>query len=135
MTPWTVAHQAPLSVGFSRQEHWSGLLCPSPGDLPNPGMEAGSPALQADSLPSESPGKPYIITTNNFNCTQHVPTLQFNLHYAKITYKFVSFLHRRMGEQKAQLTLSYPRTKTVPASIYLESSKSQLHYTEHTTKE
>ena len=54
---WTVAHQAPLSLGFSRQEYWSGLPFPSPGDLPNPGIEPGSPALQADSLPSEPPGK------------------------------------------------------------------------------
>ena len=58
--PWTVAHQAPLFMKFSRQEHWSGLPCPSPGDLTNSGMEAGSPALQADSLPSESPGKPKL---------------------------------------------------------------------------
>ena len=49
-TPWTVAHQAPLSVGFSRQEYWSGLPFPSPGDLPNPGIEPRSPALQADAL-------------------------------------------------------------------------------------
>ena len=48
---WTVAHQAPLSMGFSRQEYWGGLPCPPPGDLPNPGIEPGSPALQADSLP------------------------------------------------------------------------------------
>ena len=52
-TPWTVACQAPLSKGFSRQEYWSGLPFPSPGDLPNPGTEPGSPALQADSLPTE----------------------------------------------------------------------------------
>jgi len=45
-------------MGFSRQEHWSGLLCPSPKDLPNPGIEPKSPTLQADSLPSEPPGKP-----------------------------------------------------------------------------
>ena len=54
-TPWTVARQAPLSIGFSRQEYWSGLPCPP---LPNPGIQPRSPALQADSLPSESPGKP-----------------------------------------------------------------------------
>ena len=52
-TPWTVAHQAPLSMGYSRQEYWSGLPFPSPGDLPNPGIEPKSPALQADSLPTE----------------------------------------------------------------------------------
>ena len=51
--PWTVAHQAPLFMEFSRQEHWSGLSFCSPGDLPSPGYEPASPALQADSLPSE----------------------------------------------------------------------------------
>ena len=55
VTPWTVAHQAPLSMGFSRQEYWSGLTFSSPGDLPDLGIEPGSPALQEDSLPSEPP--------------------------------------------------------------------------------
>ena len=59
-TPWTVASQAPLSMGFSRQEFWSGLPFPSPGDLPNPGIEPQSPALQADALSSEPPGKPHL---------------------------------------------------------------------------
>ena len=54
--PCTIAHQAPLSMEFSRQESWSGLPFPSPGDLPDPEIETGSPALQADSLPP--PGKP-----------------------------------------------------------------------------
>ena len=57
LTPWTVAYQAPPSMGFSRQECWSGLPFPSPGDLPDPGIEPGSPALQADALQSEPPGK------------------------------------------------------------------------------
>ena len=57
MTPWTVAYQAPLSMRISRQEYWSGLPCPPPGDLPDPQIEPRSPALQADSLPSEPPGK------------------------------------------------------------------------------
>ena len=52
-TPWTVACRAPLSMGFSRQEYWSGLPFPSPGDLPNPGIKPRSPALQADDLPTE----------------------------------------------------------------------------------
>ena len=55
-TPWTVAHQAPPSMGFSRQGNWSGLPFPSPGDLPDSGIELRSPALQADVLPSEPPG-------------------------------------------------------------------------------
>ena len=61
VTLWTVALQAPLSLGCSRQEYWSGLSFSSPGDLPDPEMEPGSPALQADPLPSEPPGKPPII--------------------------------------------------------------------------
>ena len=58
VTPWTVAYQAPPFMGFSRQEHWSGLPFPSPGDLPNPGIEPRSSALQTGALPSELPGKP-----------------------------------------------------------------------------
>ena len=60
-TPWTVAYQAPPSMGFSRQECWSGFPFPSPGDLPDPGIEPGSPAFQADALTSEPPGKPKVI--------------------------------------------------------------------------
>ena len=56
MTPWTVDHQAPLAMGFSGQEYWSGLPFPSPGDLPDPGVETGSPTLQADALSPELPG-------------------------------------------------------------------------------
>ena len=63
MTPWTVAHQAPLSMELSRQEYWSGQPFPSPGDLSDPGIEPQSPALQADSISSEPPGKP----------SQHLP--------------------------------------------------------------
>ena len=58
LIPWTVAYQVSPSTGFSSQEYWSGWLLPSPGDLPNPDSEPGSPALQADALPSEPPGKP-----------------------------------------------------------------------------
>ena len=57
-TPWTAAHQAPLPMGFSRQEDWSGLPCPPSGVLPDPGIEPRSPTLQAASLPSEPPGTP-----------------------------------------------------------------------------
>ena len=57
-TPWTVVCQAPPAMGFPRQECWSGLPFPSPGDLPKPGIEPGSPTLKADSLLSEPPGNP-----------------------------------------------------------------------------
>ena len=60
-TPWTVAYQASPSMGFSRQEYWSGVPSPSPGDLPDPGIEPGSPALEADALTSEPPGKPFVV--------------------------------------------------------------------------
>ena len=60
-TPWTVAYQAPPSMGFSRQEYWRGLPFPSPGDCPDPRIEPGSPALQIDSLLSEPPGKPMSL--------------------------------------------------------------------------
>ena len=60
-TPWTIAYQAPPSMGFSKQEYWSGLPFPSPGDLPNPGFKPRSPALQADALPCEaSQGSPRV---------------------------------------------------------------------------
>ena len=61
-TPWTVAYQAPPSMGFSRHECWSGLPFLAPGDLPHPGIEPWSPTLQADALPSEPPGKPLNLT-------------------------------------------------------------------------
>ena len=67
VTPEMAAHQAPPSLGFSRQEYWSGLPFPSPGDLPNPGIEPRSPALQADALSSEPPGKPFLKVTT-FKC-------------------------------------------------------------------
>ena len=59
--PWTVVYQAPLSMAFSRQEYWSGLLFPSPGDLPDTGIKLGPPTLQADSLPSEPARKPLVF--------------------------------------------------------------------------
>ena len=62
VTPWTVAYQAP-NMGFSRQEYWSGLSFPSPGDLPDPGIEPKSPALQTDALPSEPPGSRWLFPT------------------------------------------------------------------------
>ena len=71
--PWTVAYQAPPSIEFSRQEYWSGLPFPSPGDLPDPGIEPRFPVLQADALLSElpgkldiSPGNPSILSCNTY---------------------------------------------------------------------
>ena len=72
MTPWTVAHQAPLSSGFSRQEYWSGLAFSSPGDLSDRGIEPRFPGLQEDSLPSEAPEKPNIKHSINQTCLKRV---------------------------------------------------------------
>ena len=65
VTPWTVAHQSPPSMEFSRQEYWSGLPFPSPGVLPDPEIEPRSPTLQADALPSKPPGK-HIEIQNHY---------------------------------------------------------------------
>ena len=76
VTPWAVAYQALQSAEFSRQEYWNGSPFPSPGDLPKPGIEPGSPALQADALPSEPPGKKKILRRGGKktqkNCTKKV---------------------------------------------------------------
>ena len=92
-TPWTVAYQAPPSMGFSRQEYWSGLPFPSPGGLPNPGIKPGSPALQTDALPSEPQGKSINysqlvnIRTQEDKHTQEAPAL----------YKYLSDQQLRDG--------------------------------------
>ena len=86
VTPWTIAPQAPLSMGFSRQEYWSGLPFPPPGDLPSPGTEPGSPvspALQVDSLPLEPLGKSLLSVwlevkdlgnNQSHSCRQQAPS-------------------------------------------------------------
>ena len=79
--PWTVAHQAPLSMGFPRQVYWSALPFPPPGDLPNPGTEPASPALQADSLPAEPPGKS-LCRVHFFPC---------NLKYCLVLSKWTEY--------------------------------------------
>ena len=79
VTPWAVASQAPLSMGFSRQEYENGLPCPPPGNLPNPGIEPRSPTLQADSLPSEPPGKSKNTGVSSLSLLQQIfPTQDSN---------------------------------------------------------
>ena len=79
MTLWTVAHQSPLSMGFSRQEYWCRLPFPSPGDLPDPGIEPRSPTLQADSLPAEPQGKPKNTGLGSLSLLQRIfPTQESN---------------------------------------------------------
>ena len=91
MIPWTVAHQAPPSMGFSRQEYWSGLPFPSPGALPDPGIEPRSPIMQADALTSEPPGKPKNTGVDSLSLLQgNFPTQESNwdfLHCRWILYQ------------------------------------------------
>ena len=74
-TLWTIVHQTFLSMGFSRQEYWSGLPFPSPGDLSDPGIEPGAPALQAGSLPTELLGKPKIVNIHTHTHTHFADSL------------------------------------------------------------
>ena len=86
VTPWIVACQAPPPMGFSRQEYWSGFPFPSPEDLPDPGIERSSPALQADSLPSEPPGKPTYIVIRELLFLKPV-NKTFHIFHFKKSYK------------------------------------------------
>ena len=103
MTLSTIARQAPLSMGFSKQEYWSGLPFPSPGDLPDPRIKPGSPALQTDSLPSEPPGRPCLAQSKvqSVMVTHGAPELElgglgsvlgstlYSLHdHGQVTYNF-----------------------------------------------
>ena len=83
-TPWTVVFHAPPSMGFSRQEYWSGLPFPSPGDLPDTGIKPGSPTLEADALTSEPPGKPIRHSSVQFSHSVVSDSLQpHELHHAR----------------------------------------------------
>ena len=96
-TPWIVAHQASLSMGFSRREYWSGLPFPPPGDLPDPGIECGSPALEADSLPMESWG--ILVNARGVNMTKHDPCKkEFAFHWK----------YFRVLKSQSQINLSVP---------------------------
>ena len=91
MTLWTVAHHSSLSTGFSRQEYWSELPFPSPGDLPNPGIELGSPAFQVDSLPDGPQGMPKNTGVGRLSLLQGIFTTQESnrglLHCREILYQ------------------------------------------------
>ena len=105
-TPWILAHQAPLSMGFSRQEYWSGQPVPSPGELPDSGIEPGSAALQADSLPAEAQGKPKNTGVGSLSLLQWIfPTQEMNCVYMHFTHN---------------LTKSCPQTCAISQILQLE---------------
>ena len=101
-TPWTVAYQAPPSMGFSRQECWSGLPFPSPGNLPDPGIETGSPALQADALLSEPP---------KYMCVQSCWTLWDNMDFSPPDSSVYGIFQARILEWVA---ISYSKGSSQP---------------------
>ena len=109
VTPWTVAPQAPLSMGFFRLKYWSGLSFPPPGELPYPGIEPASPvspALQADSLPTEPPGKPSDLS--------HAYLSQM-YHYHSIILR-TKILYINPSEGRVNISsLFFPERKEAPA--------------------
>ena len=112
---WTVTHQTPLSMGFSRPEYWNGLPCPSPGDLPNPVIKYRSPTLQTDSLPAEPPGKPKNTRMGSLSLLQGIFPIQevnwgllhgrwilYQLSYQGNLDRFVSSFYIRSGNLNLQ---------------------------------
>ena len=112
--PWTVAHQTPLSMKFSRQEHCSGLPFPSPGDLPNPVIEPRSPILWEDSLPSEPPGKPKVTQS----CSTLYNSIDYTIHgilYARILEWVAFSFSRRSSQPRDQIQVSHTAGGSLPA--------------------
>ena len=106
--PWTVAHQAPPSMGFYRQEYWSGVPLPSPGDLPDPGIKPRSPTLQADALTSAPPGKPLNTRIQSF---RKPPIETQNKGIVKaMVFPVVTYQCESWTIQKAECPLKLPWT-------------------------
>ena len=105
--PWTVAHQAPPSMGFSRQECWSGLPFPSPGDLPDPGIKPSSLILQADALTSAPPGKPFVSLWFPFffNCIYSIISKLICISFGTVIYLVHLHAHRKWH---AKSRLAFP---------------------------
>ena len=128
MTPWTVGCQASLSMGFSRQEYWSGMPCPSPGDLPNPGIKPRSPTLQVDSLPPEPQGKPKHTGIGSLSLLQgNFPSQESNwrlLHCRQILYQ--------LSYQESTRLLYVPTHKLWVMHLVPNHIKGTCHITDYT---
>ena len=101
-TPWNVDHQAPLCMGFPRQEYWSGLPFPSPEDLSEPGIKSESPALQADSPPSEPPGKP--INRKDWSADPQVQHPEIHYVSLRVQFNHITLSRWPWGRTMPQLT-------------------------------
>ena len=122
VTPWTVAHQAPLSMGFPRQEYWNGLPFLSPGDLPNPGIEPASPARQADSLPLSHLGS-HLGEVSKFDDLSHSSTLTWKIPWMEEPGRLQSMGSLRVGQDWATslslFTFTHWRRKWQPTPVFL----------------
>ena len=114
-TPWTVADQASLSMGFSRQGYWSGLPFPSPRDLPNPGIELRPPALSADALLSEPSGKLYMYVW-----------LQFSL-LDKVSMKIYIQWNKLFSRKMAKNNFSYDGNNVLSSCIFCLWFRVKVH--------
>ena len=117
--PWTVAYQVPPSMGFSKLEYWSELQFPSPGDLPNPGIEARSPTLQADALLSEPPGKPVhsmVLGKYIIKCIHHYSIIHSSFTVQKIS--FVLHIHPSSPELQATTDFFFSVSSVLPFPKY-----------------
>ena len=127
VTPWTWAHQAPLSIGFSRSEYWSGLPYPSPEDLPYPGIEPRSPALQANFLPTEPQGKPKNTGKGSLSLLQWIlPTQELNqglLHCRQMLYHL-----NHQGSPQGRGNNNKNLKETLLGALYLKISRSHIGY-------
>ena len=126
LTPWTVAHQAPLFMGFLRQEYWSGLPCPPPEDLLYSGIKPWSPALQANSLPSELPGKPSLackgtppsrtsIPPQGVRSTEKLPDWKKN----SLAVAFWTLTHEWADHLKHESVLGPQRLHSLAGGVFL----------------
>ena len=117
-TPWTVAHQAPLSVEFSRQEYWSGFPFPSPRNLPDPGIEPGLPELQVDSLPSEPPGIGCLVPKRISRNSYFPPTVLRDLILCNPMY-------RSLPGSSVHELLQARMLEWIPIAFFFERTESQ----------
>ena len=124
VTPWTVACQASLSTGFSRQAYWNGLPFPSPGDLPDTGIKPMFPTLQADSLPSKAPGNPYMRSTSWKMPEWMNYKLEWREKYQQP--QICRWCHSNEGEQRGTKVPLYEGEREWKAGLKLNIQKSKI---------